>query len=289
MSFRRSPRSATPACRPGTGALSAIVESVHRLLPCHGRPPARQGHAERGPASAACAGWSITSDTPLMMRRTAAAFRSVSASSKAHYAALSMCPFSLRNLAEKVRLERDGLADLCDRPRRPQVRRRTGQADLDRHRRGLSWPSAEQRRGRELFRPLTHVGAALTACVSQMARTAPLSRLGWTTPAAATQTRTPQQRPPLRKPPSAARPRPNRQLFNPKSRSHRTKSARNATGRRSAETAVRKTTKFLHTPLDAPPTACYTPRVFRRSSAVEQLTVNQLVVGSIPTAGANSP
>ena len=29
------------------------------------------------------------------------------------------------------------------------------------------------------------------------------------------------------------------------------------------------------------------PLVFRRSSAVEQLTVNQLVVGSIPTAGAN--
>ena len=28
--------------------------------------------------------------------------------------------------------------------------------------------------------------------------------------------------------------------------------------------------------------------VFQRSSAVEQLTVNQLVVGSIPTAGANS-
>jgi hypothetical protein len=28
------------------------------------------------------------------------------------------------------------------------------------------------------------------------------------------------------------------------------------------------------------------PRQFRRSSAVEQLTVNQLVVGSIPTAGA---
>tara|TARA_X000000368_G_scaffold255061_1_gene201625 strand:+ start:703 stop:864 length:162 start_codon:yes stop_codon:yes gene_type:complete len=28
--------------------------------------------------------------------------------------------------------------------------------------------------------------------------------------------------------------------------------------------------------------------VFRRSSAVEQLTVNQLVVGSIPTAGAIS-
>ena len=31
------------------------------------------------------------------------------------------------------------------------------------------------------------------------------------------------------------------------------------------------------------------PRMFRRSSAVEQLTVNQLVVGSIPTAGANIP
>ncbi len=30
--------------------------------------------------------------------------------------------------------------------------------------------------------------------------------------------------------------------------------------------------------------------MFRRSSAVEQLTVNQLVVGSIPTAGAiNNP
>jgi hypothetical protein len=28
--------------------------------------------------------------------------------------------------------------------------------------------------------------------------------------------------------------------------------------------------------------------VFRRSSAVEQLTVNQLVVGSIPTAGAKT-
>ena len=28
--------------------------------------------------------------------------------------------------------------------------------------------------------------------------------------------------------------------------------------------------------------------LFRRSSAVEQLTVNQLVVGSIPTAGANT-
>ena len=29
--------------------------------------------------------------------------------------------------------------------------------------------------------------------------------------------------------------------------------------------------------------------MFRRSSAVEQLTVNQLVVGSIPTAGAKIP
>ena len=28
--------------------------------------------------------------------------------------------------------------------------------------------------------------------------------------------------------------------------------------------------------------------IFRDSSAVEQLTVNQLVVGSIPTRGANS-
>jgi hypothetical protein len=33
----------------------------------------------------------------------------------------------------------------------------------------------------------------------------------------------------------------------------------------------------------------YKARMFRRSSAVEQLTVNQLVVGSIPTAGANTP
>ena len=31
------------------------------------------------------------------------------------------------------------------------------------------------------------------------------------------------------------------------------------------------------------------PVMFRRSSAVEQLTVNQLVVGSIPTAGAKIP
>ncbi len=29
--------------------------------------------------------------------------------------------------------------------------------------------------------------------------------------------------------------------------------------------------------------------MFRRSSAVEQLTVNQLVVGSIPTVGAKNP
>ena len=29
--------------------------------------------------------------------------------------------------------------------------------------------------------------------------------------------------------------------------------------------------------------------MIRRSSAVEQLTVNQLVVGSIPTAGAKKP
>ena len=40
-------------------------------------------------------------------------------------------------------------------------------------------------------------------------------------------------------------------------------------------------------PLDAPDRPCYIAPVFRRSSAVEQLTVNQLVVGSIPTAGAN--
>ena len=40
------------------------------------------------------------------------------------------------------------------------------------------------------------------------------------------------------------------------------------------------------TPLAAPKHPCYRPLVFRRSSAVEQLTVNQLVVGSIPTAGA---
>ena len=39
-------------------------------------------------------------------------------------------------------------------------------------------------------------------------------------------------------------------------------------------------------PLDTPPPPRYIRPVFRRSSAVEQLTVNQLVVGSIPTAGA---
>ena len=46
-------------------------------------------------------------------------------------------------------------------------------------------------------------------------------------------------------------------------------------------------TKNPRTPLDAPDRGCYIRPVFRRSSAVEQLTVNQLVVGSIPTAGAN--
>ena len=40
-------------------------------------------------------------------------------------------------------------------------------------------------------------------------------------------------------------------------------------------------------PLDVMNRTCYTHHKFRRSSAVEQLTVNQLVVGSIPTAGAN--
>ena len=43
----------------------------------------------------------------------------------------------------------------------------------------------------------------------------------------------------------------------------------------------------MQAPLYAPKTPCYSVRVFRRSSAVEQLTVNQRVVGSIPTAGAN--
>ena len=49
--------------------------------------------------------------------------------------------------------------------------------------------------------------------------------------------------------------------------------------------------KFFHEnrkyPLDVLNRSCYTHPKFRRSSAVEQLTVNQLVVGSIPTAGAN--
>ena len=40
--------------------------------------------------------------------------------------------------------------------------------------------------------------------------------------------------------------------------------------------------------LDVPDWHCYIAPMFRRSSAVEQLTVNQLVVGSIPTAGAKS-
>ena len=40
-------------------------------------------------------------------------------------------------------------------------------------------------------------------------------------------------------------------------------------------------------PLDVLNRNCYMHLKFRRSSAVEQLTVNQLVVGSIPTAGAN--
>ena len=43
---------------------------------------------------------------------------------------------------------------------------------------------------------------------------------------------------------------------------------------------------FVTIPLDLAKPDCYTAQVFRRSSAVEQLTVNQLVVGSIPTAGA---
>ena len=41
-------------------------------------------------------------------------------------------------------------------------------------------------------------------------------------------------------------------------------------------------------PLDVLNRNCYTLLKFRRSSAVEQLTVNQLVVGSIPTAGAKN-
>ena len=46
---------------------------------------------------------------------------------------------------------------------------------------------------------------------------------------------------------------------------------------------LRKNAERFWTP-PAPLAICQT--VFRRSSAVEQLTVNQLVVGSIPTAGA---
>ncbi len=49
---------------------------------------------------------------------------------------------------------------------------------------------------------------------------------------------------------------------------------------------VKKSQKFHFGPLHAQNTAAIHPLVFRRSSAVEQLTVNQLVVGSIPTAGA---
>ena len=47
------------------------------------------------------------------------------------------------------------------------------------------------------------------------------------------------------------------------------------------------TAYFARNPLDAANPPCYIGPQFRRSSAVEQLTVNQLVVGSIPTAGAN--
>jgi hypothetical protein len=42
-------------------------------------------------------------------------------------------------------------------------------------------------------------------------------------------------------------------------------------------------------PLAPSGTPGYISRMFRRSSAVEQLTVNQLVVGSIPTVGAITP
>ena len=40
--------------------------------------------------------------------------------------------------------------------------------------------------------------------------------------------------------------------------------------------------------LDGSKYQSYMIPIFRRSSAVEQLTVNQLVVGSIPTAGAKN-
>lgn len=54
-------------------------------------------------------------------------------------------------------------------------------------------------------------------------------------------------------------------------------------GRLSDEAAKRRVL-----PLDTLRTHSYIRLVFRRSSAVEQLTVNQLVVGSIPTAGAKN-
>ena len=46
---------------------------------------------------------------------------------------------------------------------------------------------------------------------------------------------------------------------------------------------IKKMYTTLWTPLISMAIRCH---VIRRSSAVEQLTVNQLVVGSIPTAGA---
>jgi hypothetical protein len=48
--------------------------------------------------------------------------------------------------------------------------------------------------------------------------------------------------------------------------------------------------EFLPAPLwTLPDTLAIARPMVRRSSAVEQLTVNQLVVGSIPTAGAKIP
>ena len=49
---------------------------------------------------------------------------------------------------------------------------------------------------------------------------------------------------------------------------------------------LKKMYKTTKNPLDATKSYWYTRFMVRRSSAVEQLTVNQLVVGSIPTAGA---
>ena len=47
--------------------------------------------------------------------------------------------------------------------------------------------------------------------------------------------------------------------------------------------------KIVASPTGRTPIALLYPRfMVRRSSAVEQLTVNQLVVGSIPTAGAKT-